>query len=225
MDRAMTLDIDVVSDFVCPWCFLGKVRLDKALAGFRRDRPGVEVRVNWLPFFLNPNTPPEGEPYRRFLEAKFGGARGADEVQQRVAQAAAPDGLQFAFDRIATRPNTLAAHRLCYRAQSQGDRPERVKQLVDLLFEGYFQNGRDIGDIETLADMAAACGDRREAVIAYLESDQDVNAVRRMAGQIHRQGITGVPFFIMNRSLGLSGAQSEAVLGAALLQASEGPLG
>lgn len=221
----MTLDIDVVSDFVCPWCFLGKVRLDKALAGFRRDRPGVEVRVNWLPFFLNPNTPAQGEPYRPFLEAKFGGPRGADEVQRRVAQAAAPDGLQFAFDRIATRPNTLAAHRLSYRAQSQGDHPERVKQLIDALFEAYFQHGRDIGDIETLADLAVACGDRREAVIAYLESDQDVDAVKRMAGQIHRQGITGVPFFIMNRSLGLSGAQSEAVLGAALLRAAEDPPG
>lgn len=221
----MTLDIDVVSDFVCPWCFLGKVRLDKALAGFRRDRPGVEVRVNWLPFFLNPNTPAQGEPYRPFLEAKFGGPRGADEVQRRVAQAAAPDGLQFAFDRIATRSNTLAAHRLSYRAQSQGDHPERVKQLIDALFEAYFQHGRDIGDIETLADLAVACGDRREAVIAYLESDQAVDAVKRMAGQIHRQGITGVPFFIMNRSLGLSGAQSEAVLGAALLRAAEDPPG
>ncbi len=218
----MTLDIDVVSDFVCPWCFLGKVRLEQAIAQFGRDRPGRELRVNWLPFFLNPDTPARGEPYRPFLEAKFGGVSGADEVLQRVAHAAAPDGLQFAFDRIVTRPNTLAAHRLAYRAQSKGDRPEQVRRLVDMLFEGYFQQGRDIGDIETLADIAAACGDRREAVRAYLASNEDADAVKRMARQIHRQGITGVPFFIIDRSLGVSGAQSAAVIGGALLQASGG---
>jgi len=214
----MILDVDLVSDFVCPWCFLGRKRLVRAIDEVRAQRPDLTVRVNWLPFFLNPDTPPEGEPYRAFLEAKFGGPRQADEVQERVAQAAAPDGVVFAFDRIAVRPNTLKAHRLTYRAQSLGYAREHVSALGEALFAAHFQEGRNIGDVETLADIAAACGERREEVLAYLTSNQDEATVKRMAAQIQKQGVTGVPFFIINRKLAVSGAQSTAVLGAALLQ-------
>lgn len=219
VNEDMTLDIDLVSDFVCPWCFLGKFRLDKAIAAFGASRPDVALRVNWLPFFLNPDTPAAGEPYRPFLEAKFGGRRGADEVLAQVAAAAAPDGLQFAFERIRTRPNTLGAHRLSYRAQSLGYRPDQVASLANALFEAHFQQGRDIGDIDVLADLAVAVGDRRDAVTSYLGSDRDAATVKRMAAQIQQQGVTGVPFFIFNRKLAISGAQSVAALGAALLQA------
>ena len=215
----MILDIDRVSDFVCPWCFLGKVRLARAIEQLRAARPDLEVRVNWLPFFLNPDTPAAGEPYRAFLEAKFGGARQADEMLMQVAEAAAPDGVRFAFDKIATRPNTLRAHRLSYRAQSLGQTQERVTSLGDALFAAHFQHGRDIGDIDTLVDIAVANGDNRDAVRAYLESDADAATVKRMASQIRKQGISGVPFFIMNRKLAVSGAQSTAALGAAILQA------
>lgn len=214
----MILNIDLVSDFVCPWCFLGKVRLAQALEQVRETRPGLRAQVNWLPFFLNPDTPGRGEPYRPFMEAKFGGARGADAAQARVAEAAAEDGLSYAFDRIRTRPNTLAAHRLTYRAQSLGQTPERVSALVDGLFEAYFQHGRDIGDADTLADIAATAGDRRENILAYLESDRDVATVRRLAAGLRQQGVDGVPFFILNRRLAVSGAQSAAALGAAILQ-------
>ncbi|MBC9072697.1 DsbA family oxidoreductase [Thauera sp. CAU 1555] len=215
----MTLDIDLVSDFVCPWCFLGKVRLDQALAELRTERPGLDVRVNWLPFFLNPDTPPAGEPYRAFLEAKFGGPRGADAVQQQMAEAAADDGLVFAFERIAVRPNTLKAHRLCYRAQRLGNTPARIKALTDALFAAHFQQGLDIGNSEVLADLAvAAGGERRDEVLEYLNSNEDAAAVKRMAAGIQQQGVSGVPFFILNRKLGVSGAQSAAVLGAAILQ-------
>jgi predicted DsbA family dithiol-disulfide isomerase len=217
----MILDIELVSDFVCPWCFLGKTRLDHALAELKASRPDIEARINWLPFFLNPDTPPAGEPYRPFLEAKFGGPLKVDEMLGRIAEAAAPDGLTFAFDRIRTRPNTLNAHRLCYRAQSLGWTQDKVQALAGALFSAHFQQGQDLGDNATLADIAAACGDRRDEVLAYLDSTQDVAKVERMADGIRNQGIQGVPFFILNRKLAVSGAQSTAVLGAAILQSME----
>ena len=217
----MILNIDIVSDFVCPWCFLGKVRLDRALADLKASRPDIDVRINWLPFFLNPDTPPAGEPYRAFLEAKFGGPIKAEAVLDTVREAAAGDGLQYAFERIQTRPNTLAAHRLMYRAQAQGQRPERIQALAQALFAAHFQEGRDIGDLDTLADIAAACGERREAVREWLAGRGEVDKVKRMAEGVRRQGIEGVPFFILNRKMALSGAQSAAVLGAAILQSLE----
>ena len=217
----MILDIDLVSDFVCPWCFLGKVRLDRALAELRVSRPDLDVRVNWLPFFLNPDTPAAGEPYREFLEAKFGGPIKAEAVLDKVRDVAADDGLVYAFERIQTRPNTLAAHRLMYRAQAQGQKPERIQALGHALFAGHFQEGRDIGDLDTLADIAAACGERREAVREWLAGRGELDKVKRMAEGVRRQGIEGVPFFILNRKMALSGAQSAAVLGAAILQSLE----
>lgn len=216
----MPLNIDIVSDFVCPWCFIGKVRLQGALDELRAQRPELDVRINWLPYFLNPDTPPAGEPYRAFLEAKFGGAKQVDAMHARVAEAGAPD-VSFAFERMTIRPNTLRAHRLMYRAQAQGRRQAQIAALADALFAAHFLEGRNIGDIDTLADIAAACGDKAEAVRAYLESDADVAVVRRMAAQVQQQGVTGVPFFILNRKLAVSGAQSVAAMGAALLQALE----
>ena len=217
----MILDIDLVSDFVCPWCFLGKVRLDRALAELKVSRPDLDVRVNWLPFFLNPDTPAAGEPYREFLEAKFGGPIKAEAVLDKVRDVAADDGLVYAFERIQTRPNTLAAHRLMYRAQAQGQKPERIQALGHALFAAHFQEGRDIGDLDTLADIAAACGERREAVREWLAGRGELDKVKRMAEGVRRQGIEGVPFFILNRKMALSGAQSAAVLGAAILQSLE----
>lgn len=214
----MPLHIDIVSDFVCPWCFIGKARLKRALDELRAQHPGLDVRVNWLPYFLNPDTPPGGEPYRAFLEAKFGGAKQVDAIHARVIEAGAPD-VSFAFERIALRPSTLPAHRLMYRAQAQGMQPARIAALADGLFAAHFQEGRNIGDIDTLVDIAVAGGDKAEAVRAYLESDADAAAVRKMAAQVQQQGVTGVPFFILNRKLAVSGAQSVAAMGAALLQA------
>lgn len=214
----MHIDINVVSDFVCPWCFLGRDRLMRAVAQFSEAYPGHPVRIHWLPYFLNPDTPVKGEPYRPFLEKKFGTAKAVDALFARVREAAQPDGLEFAFEKIAIRPNTLRAHRLIYRAQSRGARPERIQALVGGVFEAYFWHGRDIGNVDTLADIAEACGERREAVVEYLSGSEDAEAVQRMAGQLSQQGVEGVPFFILNRSLAVSGAQSLAALGAALRQ-------
>jgi predicted DsbA family dithiol-disulfide isomerase len=213
----MALRVDVVSDFVCPWCFLGRRRLGAALAILRAERPGLALQVNWLPYFLTPGTPVAGRPYRPFLETKFGGPAAVDRLFADIREAAG-DELSFEFERIAVRPNTLRAHRLCYRAQSSGYRPDRVDALVEAIFVAYFQQGRDIGDIETLADIAVECGDRREAVVEYLSGPQDEQSVRKMAAQVHEQGVSGVPFFIFDRRIAVSGAQSATALGAALRQ-------
>ncbi|MBP6760984.1 MAG: DsbA family oxidoreductase, partial [Thauera sp.] len=171
----MILNIDFVSDFVCPWCFLGKVRLERALTELQATRPELEPRVNWLPFLLNPDTPPQGEPYRAFLDAKFGGPIKAEAVLDNVRAAAAADGLQYAFERIQTRPNTLHAHRLMYRAQSIGQTQARIQMLGGALFAAHFQEGRDIGDKDTLADIAATCGERRDSVREWLDSSADTD--------------------------------------------------
>jgi len=214
----MHIDINVISDFVCPWCFLGRERLMRAVAEYREAHPGHRVSIHWLPYFLNADTPEDGEPYRPFLERKFGGARAVDALFERVRAAARPDGVEFAFEKIAVRVNTLRAHRLVYRAQARGMAPERVQALVEALFRAYFQQGLDIGDVDTLAGIVAASGGRREEAVEYLAGDEDAAAVRRMAGELSRQGVEGVPFFILNRSLAVSGAQSVTAFGAALRQ-------
>jgi predicted DsbA family dithiol-disulfide isomerase len=219
----MNLAIDIVSDPVCPWCFIGKHRLTSALALVREKYPEVRFQFNWLPYFLNPDTPPQGEPYRAFLEAKFGGAQQVNTLQHAVAEAGRDAGVRFDFEHIAIRPNTMRAHRLIYRAQSIGHRPEDVAALVERLFIAHFQRGEDIGAIATLADIAAECGDRRERVIEYLESYEGTAQVRSLVGKVGELGVSGVPFFIIQRRLAVSGAQTGVVLAAAIMQAMELP--
>ncbi|MBR0565853.1 DsbA family oxidoreductase [Azoarcus sp. L1K30] len=215
----MLLNIDLVSDFVCPWCYIGKVRLYKAIASLHNEHPDLDFRINWLPYFLNPNTPVAGEPYRAFLEAKFGNAAAVDALHARITEAGAPDGVHFAFDSMHVRPNTLAAHRLTYHLQAIGARQSRIQAITDAIFDAHFVHGKNIGDNEVLADIALACGENRDNTQAYLESGEDLGNVRRMAEQVKKQGITGVPFFIIDRKLAVSGAQSSTAIGAAILQA------
>lgn len=217
---SLSLSIDLVSDFVCPWCFIGWRRLQRALEHVQAQRPEVDVQVHLLPFFLNPDTPPAGESYRDFLIGKFGSAQKVEALHAQVREAGAPD-VTFEFERIQVRPLTLHAHRLTYRAQALGATPAQLAALAEGIFNAHFQQGRNIGDVEVLADIATAAGDDRDAVLAYLNSDEHVTNVQRMAQQISTQGVTGVPFFILNRKLAVSGAQSVAVLGAACLQALE----
>ena len=214
----MILNIDLVSDFVCPWCLLGKARLARAIEQVRATHPELELRINWLPYFLNPDLGADGAPFRTWLEAKFGSARAVDEMHERLREAGEPDGVSFAFDRITRLPNTLDAHRLAYRAQSQGQTQARVNQLTEALFAAHFQEGRDIGDPGTLADIAVDCGENRSEIESYLASNEDAATVKRLASGMRKQGIEGVPFFIMNRCIGVSGAQQPATLGAAILQ-------
>lgn len=215
----MNVAIDIVSDLVCPWCFIGKHRLAQAVALVQAKHPETRFQFNWLPYFLNPDTPIKGEPYRAFLEAKFGGPTQVAKLQMEVADAGREAGVEFDFDRIVMRPNTLRAHRLVYRAQSIGHRPAEIEALVERLFVGHFQRGEDIGDIETLADIAAECGDRKDEIVAFLESSDGTQQVKSLVGKVGGLGVTGVPFYIIQRRLAVSGAQTGEVLAAAIMQA------
>jgi len=208
-DTVNAIPIDIVSDVVCPWCFIGKRHLEAALAQFE-----APVSIRWLPYFLNPDTPPEGEPYRPFLERKFGGAAALEEIWARVRAAGRPAGIAFAFERIALRANTLAAHRLIHRWQQQGD----ASPLVERIFNAGFCEGRFIGDPVVLADIAAACGADRDETLAWLLSGSEADAVIAQEARLRELGISGVPFFIFNGRLAVSGAQPPEVLLDALRQ-------
>ena len=217
----MPLTIDVVSDVVCPWCFIGKRHLDKALTEWRAEHPDSEVTVNWHPFFLNPDTPEGGEPYRPFLEKKFGGPQGLAEIWQRVREAGKPAGVDFAFEKIELRANTLLAHRLIHYAQKIDS--NNAAKLIEALFAAQFLDGRHVGDRAILAEIAGACGFDAAAVKAYLDGDEDAEAVKADADQSRRMGINGVPFFVFNQKLAASGAQPpEALLGVMRQAAGDG---
>ena len=215
----MNISIDIVSDFICPWCFIGKKRLKDAVALVLEKHPETNVQINWLPYFLGPDTPPAGVAYKTFMETKFGGVKKLAEMQARVLAAGKDAGVEFDLAKIAMRPSTMAAHRLVYRAQSTGHRAAEIEALVDRLFTAYFQRGEDIGNIATLADIAAECGDRKEDVVDYLTSKQGESQVASLFSQVGKLGVTGVPFFIIQRHLAVSGAQTGEVLAAAILQA------
>jgi predicted DsbA family dithiol-disulfide isomerase len=208
------LQIDIVSDVVCPWCFIGKHRLEAALQLLRAERPDVAPRIRWLPYFLNPDTPEEGEPYRPFLERKFGGPEKLAQIQAHVAEAGRTAGIDFAFERIALRANTLRAHRLIHRAQKAGN----ADALVERLFAAHFLLGENVGDAAVLARLAGECGEDESAALAYLLSGEDAAEVRAQAERGQRMGISGVPFFILDGRLGIGGAQPPEVLLDALRQ-------
>ena len=242
------LTIDDVSDVVCPWCFIGKRHLDRALHLWQAEQPQCAVAVRWRPFFLNPDTPESGEPYRPFLEKKFGGPQKLAEIWQRVSTAGRTAGIEFAFEKIELRANTLNAHRLIHYAQGvmSAAKPETVSladgadslcvpgnplrgqatavnRLVEGLFAAQFLAGRHIGDRAVLAAVAGECGMDPEAVQRYLDSAEDADTVRAAAAEMQRMGIGGVPFFIFNKRLGASGAQPpEALLQAMREAAQEG---
>mgnify|MGYP003428824106 CR=1 FL=1 len=208
------LAIDIVSDVVCPWCFIGKRRLEAALRGLRAERPDVAPTNRWLPYFLNPDTPEEGEPYRPFLERKFGGPEKLAQLWSQITAAGRTAGIEFAFECIEFRANTLRAHRLIHRAQKSGN----ADALVERLFAAHFLQGENIGDAEVLSRIAGECGEDEAAALAYLQSGEDAAEVRAQAERGQRLGITGVPFFILNGRLGIGGAQPPEVLLDALRQ-------
>jgi len=219
----VTLALEVISDVVCPWCFIGKRHLDRALQLWREERPDCDVAVRWRPFFLNPGTPEAGEPYRPFLEKKFGGPQQLAELWQRVGEAGRATGIEFAFEKIELRANTLNAHRLIHLAQKPGQDASIAPRLVESLFAAQFLDGRHIGDRAVLADIAGECGMDRAAVLRYLESSEDTDDVRDAATEAQRMGIGGVPFFIFDRRLAASGAQPPQALLQAMREAAPGP--
>jgi len=206
------LVIDVVSDVVCPWCFIGKRHLEAALAGLP-EAAGAKVR--WHPFELNPDLPPEGVDRKGYLEAKFGGTARAAEIYARVREAGLRAGLDFDFEAITRQPNTRDAHRLIAWAQSRGD----AGPLVERLFRAYFQEGRYVGDRDTLAALAAEAGFDAEAARVWLESGLGADEITDAEARVRGLGITGVPFFIFDGRVGLSGAQPRQTMREAIAQA------
>ena len=211
--RVMT--IDVISDFVCPWCFIGRRRLSEALSLYAAHEPDVRPLVSWHPFQLNPDFPSEGIDRRAYVEAKFGGGEGAAQVYERLRAAGRTVGIDFAFERIERQPNTRDAHRLISWAQSRGD-PE---DLVEGLFRAYFLQGRFVGDRQVLADIAGEAGLPADAARAYLDSDAGADTIEAMDRRVRELGVTGVPFFIFDGRVAVSGAQEAATLVAAMTQA------
>jgi predicted DsbA family dithiol-disulfide isomerase len=204
--------IEIVSDLVCPWCFIGTRRLDMALAEVRQAFPDLVCRKLWRPFFLNPNTPPEGEPYLPFLEQKFGGPAPVQALFERVRAAGRPYGIDYAFEKIQLRANTLQAHRLIHWAQRQGD----ATALVERLFSAQFQRGEHVGDPVLLARIAGECGYAATDAAAYLASTADVDVIRDEEHKFRMMGISMVPTFIVEGEQIVVGAEDPSVLAAVI---------
>ena len=198
------MHIDIFSDVICPWCFIGKRRLERALT--LRPQPGLTRR--WRAFQLNPDMPAEGMERQRYLAVKFGGATNAQAVYDQVLAAGESEGIAFAFDRMKRTPNTVDAHRLIRFAASQ----DREDAVVEGLFDTYFLRAEDIGDREVLVAVAQAAGLDDQAVRTYLSGDDEVEAVRAEDQSARQAGINGVPCFIFNGQHALAGAHTPEVL-------------
>ncbi|HEY0301494.1 MAG TPA: DsbA family oxidoreductase [Rhizomicrobium sp.] len=198
------MQIDVVSDTVCPWCFIGKRRLKRALA----MRPEVPVEIFWRPYRLDPTIPREGVDRRAYMKAKFGDGPRTGAMADAVRNEGAGEGIDFAFDRIAKSPNTLDSHRLIRWAAGAGVQDD----IVERLFKAYFLDGRDIGDAGVLAAIAAEGGMDAALVADLLAKDADLAAVEREAGMANQMGISGVPTFIFDSKFMISGAREPEIL-------------
>ena len=196
------LQLEVASDVICPWCYIGKKRLQKALNLIDGE---VQVDVAWLPFQLNPGMPKDGMPRAEYRKAKFGSLARSRELDARVIAEGRSEGIEFAFDRIERTPNTTEAHRLIALAPDQDE-------VVNRLFRAYFEEARDIGDPAVLAEIAAQCG-----VEGWPEKAGDVSTLE---GEVRAMGISAVPTFIFERKSGVSGAHPAETLAAAMREAS-----
>jgi len=201
-----SLTIEVASDVICPWCYIGKKRLEKALALLERE---VKPEIRWLPFQLNPGMPESGMARAEYRKAKFGSIERGRELDARVAAEGRAEGIEFAFERMQRTPNTTAAHRLIQLAQDQG----RAGAVVDALFAAYFEQARDIGDAEVLAEIAARCG------VQNWPSAADAGKVSGLEDEVRALGISAVPTFIFDRRLGVSGAHPPQALAEAMREA------
>ena len=208
---AAALPIDVVSDVVCPWCFIGKRRLEKAVA----LKPDIPVVVRYRPYFLNPWVPRTGMSRAEYLTTKFGSVDRYKANAQTIVLAARQEGLAYNLDAIARQPNTLDCHRLIRWSGESGD-PARMKQR---LMELYFTEGADLSDREVLVGAARDCGMDADHVRQRLASDEDVDSVSAEAEQARSAGIEGVPCFILGGIFAVSGAQAPEYLADAMERA------
>ncbi len=194
--------LDIISDPICPWCYIGKARLDQAIAETGLD----PFDVSWRIFQLNPTMPPEGMDRQEYLAAKFGGKEGAERVYSIVRRTAAESGLDIQFDAIKRTPNTFDAHRLIRWAKATGSQPAVVQHL----FHRYFEQGEDISDHEILLDVAEATGMERAVVAELLAGDADRETLAEEEQAARRMGVGGVPCFVIDGRYVLQGAQDVA---------------
>ena len=211
MPNRQLVRIDVVSDVVCPWCFIGKHRLEKAI----ELSPGIPVEVRWRPYFLNDWIPREGISREQYLTTKFGSPERYKSIAQRVAAAASVEGLTYAIDKISRQPNTLDAHRLIRWAGGIGKGAEMKQKLMDL----YFTEGADLTDRKVLAQAAAAIGLDAKEIEKALAGEKDAAEVEREALSAKEAGIDGVPCFIIGERYAVQGAQAPEQIAAAIARA------
>lgn len=205
------IKIDIVSDVVCPWCYIGKRRIEKAMAALQDE---FEFDINYLPFELNPQTPKEGFDQKEYLVRKFGGEEKYNQLVAHIIQVAAAEGLQFNFDKQRIAPNTKDAHRVIWLAKKEG------KQLAvkEALLKAYFEQGVNLTKKENMAAIASSAGLDATKIDSFLDSQEGSEEVKHLEEVNYQRGVTGVPFYIINNKYGISGAQSAEVFIQALQQ-------
>ncbi len=207
------IKLDIISDPICPWCYIGKANLDRALAA----HPDHPFMIEWHPFQLNPDMPPQGMDRREYLELKFGGKEAAVKVYAEIAQKAEESGLEIDFAAIKRTPNTINAHRLIHWAGIEGVQTF----VVSALFRAYFAEGRDIGSNDVLCNIADASGMDADMVERLLNSDADVEYIRNKDAEARERGVRGVPTFIVANESVLTGAQPADLWGQVIVEVNE----
>jgi predicted DsbA family dithiol-disulfide isomerase len=207
----MQIQISVTSDFVCPWCYIGEKRLARAI---ERLATGIDVQVQWLPFELNPDMPPEGMDRGTYLSRKFGSGERAQAIQAQTVLAGRDDGTTFHYEAIKRTPNTFLAHRVSRLAQREG----KQRAFVEATLQAYFAHGRDIGSKGVLAEIASGIGLDRDAVAAFLSSDAGVESVRALERTALERGVQGVPYFDIG-GIAIVGAQPAETLLQTIIEA------
>ena len=200
----IAIDVQVIFDTICPWCFIGKRRLEMALA----LRPEIEPRFSWRPFLLNREMPPEGIDRTAYLIRKFGSEARVRRIYGTIAETGQSVDIDFAFDRIDRTPNSVDSHRLVRFAERIG----KADEVAERLFVEFFLAGRDIGQRDVLLNVAGDAGLDLAETEAFLESDVDVNFVYDENNRAHRMGVNGVPAFVFNDRMVIAGAQEPQVL-------------
>ncbi|MTI17555.1 DsbA family oxidoreductase [Rhodobacteraceae bacterium RKSG542] len=211
MSKPEPIEVAVISDVMCPWCFIGEKNLKAAL----NLLPSIPVRVKWLPFQLDGTLPPEGKDRQQYLEDKFGGAEAAQSVYANIKKAGLSAGIDFAFDKITRSPNTLNIHRVIKWAEELG----LQSAVVEAFFKAYFLEGKDLTKLEVIAETAASGGMNQRIVADRLNTDEDIQTVKQMINEAHNMGVSGVPFFVIDQRFALSGAQPAETLAAAIQHA------
>lgn len=212
--QAAPLSVDIVSDVMCPWCYIGQKNLEAAT----RMAPEIGIDVRWRPYQLDPTLPPEGKDRQTYLNEKFGGAERADEIYQRVRDAGSQSGIDFRFDLMEVSPNTLDAHRVIRWAGGAG--PHVQDKLVKCLFRKFFEEGANVGDHDVLVAAAVEAGMDGDIVRDLLATDRDKAETTGEIARAAQMGVSGVPFFIIAGKYGISGAQPPEVMANALRQIS-----